>query len=274
MSIGIRWTIGDVRERGFEALRLSIWGAHHIFGGAAEYCVCVNNVGVEAAKARTGDIPDAVRWMDATQEIPGLLRQYMDDSMAEGVAWKLSPLRVFPERHELSLDNDCILWELPGAIAHWLAQASACLMAEDVTRCFGRFEAMCPAEPRNAGLRGLPPGFDLEAAITTVLGRVGSGRQPLSMTSETDEQGLQTAALSLHQPAYAVSLADVTICSPFHPHLPHLGRCGAHFVGLNARHIPWNYYDRPADDCMAEHWARHRPELLKRIPQAQLQEVR
>ncbi|WP_309085180.1 hypothetical protein [Chelativorans sp.] len=25
-ELGIRWTIGDVSQRGFEALRLSIWG--------------------------------------------------------------------------------------------------------------------------------------------------------------------------------------------------------------------------------------------------------
>ena len=61
-----------------------------------------------------------------------------------------------------------------------------------------------------------------------------------------------------------MTLDEVTICSPFWPHLPHLGRCGAHFVGTNARHIPWNYYDRPADEVIAEHWARHRDALYEK----------
>ena len=54
------------------------------------------------------------------------------------------------------------------------------------------------------------------------------------------------------------------ICSPFHPHRPEPGRCGAHFVGLNARHLAWNYYDRPADAWMADHWARLHPVLVER----------
>jgi hypothetical protein len=35
-------------------------------------------------------------------------------------------------------------------------------------------------------------------------------------------------------------------------------------VGLNARHIPWDYYDRPAGEWLREHWARHRPALYER----------
>jgi hypothetical protein len=57
---------------------------------------------------------------------------------------------------------------------------------------------------------------------------------------------------------------DVSICSPFWPRSPELGRCGAHFVGLNAHHIPWNYYDRPADVWRDEHWERHWPELYRK----------
>ena len=39
--VGIRWTIGNVSTRGFEALRLSIWGAWKAFGPDAIYVVCV-----------------------------------------------------------------------------------------------------------------------------------------------------------------------------------------------------------------------------------------
>jgi hypothetical protein len=51
-----------------------------------------------------------------------------------------------------------------------------------------------------------------------------------------------------------VTLDEVTICSPFHPHLPHLGRCGAHFVGINVRRIPWSYYGPPATEVRLKHW--------------------
>lgn len=182
--IGIRWTVGDVSEHGFEALQLSIWGAWHAFGPKAAYAVCVNTVPVEAARERTGCVPDAIAWHEAPRQASGELAAVLGENMAEGMGWKLAPLHVFPDRWEIALDNDCILWSPPPALRDWLAIPPAfgqCLLAEDVARCYGQFAAQAPHAPFNAGIRGLPPGFD-----------------------------------------------------------------------------------RPADDCMAEHWARHLPELRQR----------
>jgi hypothetical protein len=58
-----------------------------------------------------------------------------------------------------------------------------------------------------------------------------------------------------------VSTREVSICSPFWPRSPELGTCGAHFVGMNSRHTGWDYYDRPADLWLDEHWAQSRPQL-------------
>jgi hypothetical protein len=260
--------MGDVSERGFEALRLSTWGAWNVFGRSAEYLVCVNSLSLAAVRARTGPVPEAVQWREASRALPDFLGRLFGQDMAEGVAWKLAPLRFFPDCHELSLDNDCILWALPPSIRRWLESpddAQQCLMAEDVKACHGQFAALCPPGPRNAGIRGLPPHFDLAAALQAVIdARQEQTGRPLALTSELDEQGLQVAALSRAAPLATVSLQEVSVCSPFHPHLPGLGRCGAHFVGLNARHIAWDYYGRPADACMTEHWARHRAELYAR----------
>jgi hypothetical protein len=266
--IGLRWTIGDVSERGFEALRLSIWGAWHVFGPEAGYVVCVNTIPLAQAQARTGLVPDAISWRDATRQLPQFLRGVFGTGMAEGVGWKLAPLRCFPDRYELSLDNDCILWALPASLQAWLGSAAlegACLMAEDVRACYGQFAPQCPPRPHNAGMRGLPPGFDLDAALRAAIDeRELQAGTALAFTSELDEQGLQAAALSHAAPMHTVTLQEVAVCSPFHPHLPELGRCGAHFVGLNARHIAWDYDGRPADACMTEHWERLRPALYER----------
>ena len=100
-------------------------------------------------------------------------------------------------------------------------------------------------------------------------------QNPVLLESELDEQGLQIAALSLDKPPLVVTLEEVTICSPFHPHIPHLGRCGAHFVGINARHIPWSYYGQPATE-LRQHWQEHRAELYRRVglePDAAWREV-
>jgi hypothetical protein len=267
--IGVRWTIGDVSDRGFEALRLAVWGAWKVFGDNAAYVVCVNTITPGEAQAKVGSLPAAVAWHDATREdLPGFLRGLFGADMAQGVGWKLAPLRMFPDRWEIALDNDCILWDVPPSMRAWLAHSidpAPCLLAQDVRACYGQFAGQCPRGERNTGIRGVPPGFDLETALREVIGqRQLQAGAPLVLTSELDEQGLQTAALSLGPPMRVVTLDEVSVCSPFHPHLPGLGRCGAHFVGLNARHIAWDYYDRPADAWMADHWHRHRAELYRR----------
>ncbi len=258
--LGLRWTIGDVSPPGFEALRLSVWGAWRLFGPAARYAVVVNGLSPEAARARAGAVPDAVEWRPAGG-LPEILRAHLDAGMAEGVAWKFAPLRCFPDRYELALDNDCILWGRPAALDAWLDEGEPrCLVAADVTPAFGAFAGLTRAEPRNTGIRGLPPGHDLAAALRAVL-----ERHPVPLRSELDEQGLQVVALDQGRPAHVVPVAEVTICSPFWPHVAELGRSGAHFVGLNARDLPWTYYDRPATACVLENWRRHRPALYRRV---------
>jgi hypothetical protein len=249
-----------VSPQGFEALRLSVWGAYRIFGDRASYAICSNNVPLESAKARTGPLPLACRWHDATRQLPASIRPYLDPRMAEGAAWKLAPLRMFPDAWEIALDNDCILWDLPAAVERWLAHdGQACLLAQDVAACFGRFSAECGEEPRNAGIRGMPPGFDLEQALVELL-----EAKRFVLTSELDEQGLQVAALSARSP-YVVSLEDVTICSPFPPHMPGLGACGAHFCGLNARDLGWELDGRPASDYVRAHWDSQRARLYEAV---------
>src|SRR5207248_186887 len=156
------------------------------------------------------------------------------------------------------LDNDCILWELPGGMRHWLDRGDVhqCLLAEDARALFGQFTRFCGPEPRNAGIRGLPPGYPFEQMLTRLVQEV-----PTLLSSELDEQGLQVAAVSMLCPPAAVSIEDVTICSPFPPHRRELGRCGAHFCGLNARHFSWELEGRYAEDWIQDHWQAHLPTL-------------
>src|SRR5690606_33605055 len=163
--LGIRWTIGDVSDQGFEALQCSIWGAWNAFGPDTAYAVCVNTVSLDRARSLTGVVPEAVRWHWVARDLPAFLIDHVDAAMAEGVAWKLAPVRMYPDRYELSLDNDCILWDVPEAIRAWLAHGEGCVLAEDVRRCFGKFSALCGPRPMNLGIRGIPPGLDLGDAL-------------------------------------------------------------------------------------------------------------
>jgi hypothetical protein len=259
-AVGVRWTIGDPDPRGFEALRLSIWGAWRLFGAPARYAVCVNTIPVDEARARTGPVPSAVEWRPS-QDLPHFLTSYLGSGMAEGVAWKLAPPRLFPASYEISLDNDVILWDLPASMDTWLNEPDGrCLIAADVVLAHGVFTDLTGPAPRNSGIRGLPPGYDLERSLAEVL-----RRRSVPLGSELDEQGLQVAALDLDSEAHVVSTDDVSICSPFYPKKPELGRCGAHFVGLNVRNIPWTYFGRPATECIAATWRRHRATIHERV---------
>jgi hypothetical protein len=260
-NLAVRWTIGDVSEHGFEALRLSIWGAFRLFGSGAAYTVCVNSVPLDVARARTGGVPDEVAWRHCDREVPGFVRARFDSRMAEGVGWKLAPLQLSPERYELALDNDCILWETPAGLVRWLADdGPSTLIAADVRCCFGVFAELCGPEPRNSGIRGLPPGFNLEGALRGMLDRV-----PGVLRSELDEQGLQVAALAHAGPVHVVEVEEVSICSPFPPHLPTLGRCGAHFVGLNAKRLGFSLDGRSAEEHVRENFARLRADLYRNV---------
>jgi hypothetical protein len=255
----VRWTIGDVSDFGFTALRLSIHGAIKLFGTRAEYVVCVNSIPLRRAQALTGDVPASVIWRDVTNQFPEWLRPYFDPQMAEGVGWKFAPLRLDQNAMELSLDNDCIIWTMPEAIKRWSDAAKGFVFAEDVIPCFGQFAPLCGASPRNSGIRGLPPRFDLRQAFLQIL-----HEHPVRLKSELDEQGLQAAALRRCDPMI-VTVDEVTICSPFPPHLPYLGRCGAHFVGLNAKHLPWEVEGRPAIEITRERFEAHLRELTERV---------
>ena len=260
--LGVRWTIGDVSPQGFEALWLSIHAAVRLFGPDTAYAVCVNTITPDEARRRTGAVSDLVTWCAASGEPPAVLAPFLDGEMSEGTAWKLIPLTLFAGRFELALDNDVILWQLPNAIKHWLLDADPIgrVIAADVVPAHGGFSALCGPEPRNSGIRGIGPKFDFAGALGRVL-----AKRPAALRSELDEQGLQVAALSLDRSPLVVTTEEVSICSPFPPHNPELGSCGAHFVGLNVRNIPWRFYERNALEVRLEHWASRRSELRQRI---------
>jgi hypothetical protein len=257
----LRWTIGDVSREGFEALAWSLLGMARLFGADARYVVCVNTVDPARVRTLVGPVPVDVEWRGVSPaDVPAFIRERLDARFAEGVGWKFAPLRIDEDAFELALDNDCIIWTLPPAIEQWTHDGARTLIAEDVRAYFGQFSACCGDAPRNSGIRGLPPRWPFEDDVRTLLDRA---REPL--TSETDEQGLQVAAVCLRGTPLLVTTEEVSICSPFYPHQPHLGRCGAHFVGLNGKSVGFSYYGRPGLEVLHEHWARMRGDLAARI---------
>jgi hypothetical protein len=61
-GIGVRWTIGDVSEDGWQTLRLSVLRAFRVFGSNAAYAVSVNSVPLPEARWRVGGVLPEVAW--------------------------------------------------------------------------------------------------------------------------------------------------------------------------------------------------------------------
>jgi hypothetical protein len=259
VNIGIRWTIGDVSPRGFQALALSIIGARRVFGPAAELVVCVNTISPKAAQARVGAAAHLAEWHDSTNDIPEWLLPFVDADMAQGVAWKFARVRMFADRHSLALDNDVILWQLPPAIDSWASEEDSLLIAEDVRTHYGEFTRLCPVEPRNSGIVGLPPRFDVESSLRQLL----TGTD-VTLRSETDEQGLQVAMVTRERHR-VVGLDEVSISGYFRPHQLEFGTAGAHFVGVNAKKLPWTWNGRPGEEYTHGFWDSSLPEVLERL---------
>lgn len=232
-----------------------------IFGNAAAYVVCVNSIAVDTARAMTGDIPKTVRWRQVSRsDIPPFILKHLDKGMPEEVGWKFAPVRLYRDCHELALDNDCILWRLPEAMGQWLADPAGLLIAEDVCAGFGQFAGRCYSGPRNSGIHGLPPGLQLERVLQEEL-----TVNPVLLKSELDEQGLQIAALERSGNPYVINTQDVSICSVFPQHMRCPGRSGAHFVGLNARQLPWTINGRSISQAIRENWDRWKPHVQNSV---------
>jgi hypothetical protein len=139
--------------------------------------------------------------------------------------------RFIPERfdiaaHELFLESDHILWEIPPGMSRWLARDDATLAwivdwsynAEQYATRIGDFLA-CP------GMYGLSPGDSMP----------GHGYQGEGI--DMVEQGHIAAWLKEHPPHEIVTHEEVSAYMPNHDILRHthskLGTHGVHLPGLN-----------------------------------------
>jgi hypothetical protein len=229
--------------------------AWRLFGNQTDYVVCVNTIAADEARRRLGPaIPDLYVVQVRASDFPSWLRGRIDRGHAQGAAWRLAPVRVAPACNELALDNDVILWRIPPAIEEWLAVGEGCVSAEGTHAAFGKFASSCGPEPRDAGIRGLPPGFAYDAALRRLL-----DEHPGSVETGADEQGIQVAALQRLDGAHIVSAREVSVSSLDAPFPLVLGTHGVHLAGLNARS------NGPAQPAIHRDWARHRAAIERAV---------
>ena len=73
--VSVRWTMGDVSDYGWQALRPAIVGARRVFGPSAGYAVCVNSVPLEVARSRLGEAAEQVELLAVSRDdVPAGIR--------------------------------------------------------------------------------------------------------------------------------------------------------------------------------------------------------
>lgn len=207
----VRWTIGGARAC-IETLKLSVHNLRRLYGDAVDYVVCYNHF--DERRLRGIDAP--------------LFDQSNDDSSLlfapTGEGWKFYPPRLRIEAPELFVENDLVLFAKPTGLDRFFAGEHV-IYTEGLLHAFGVFKPLIPANFRlNAGLFGIPAGFDLGKGINRLL-----ATHPHRSWTQFDDQGVVAVLLKDHPKQIVIPLTEVSIC---HSRLVP-ARCGHHFVGLN-----------------------------------------
>jgi len=152
----------------------------------------------------------------------------------KGVAWKLYPPRLFPDDHELCIDNDIVFLDPIQEIDRFYT-GDCTLVLEGSSRTYGRFERCVPVGYQiNSGVYGMPPGFNLQKYIDFFVREEWEenayGQHAASKTF--DEQGL--VAVSLLSYGKFVIIPQQTLTNCEHHLVP--GKA-LHFVSLNRNEL-------------------------------------
>ena len=231
----MRWTMGgNVSEAGWECLSESIRITPKVYP-EFDYVVCYNNMTPDKLKRLQSF---GVDLYEQTEDQIGVSFEF-DQSTTESVgnhAWKLCPLRLRPDAHEIWVDNDIILWERIPEIEQFLADGLPIVSQTWSRELYGSFDSDIPKGCSIcAGFFGLPPNYPFQQIIDSLL--VGKG--PLK---NYDEQGMIASMI--------VNNKDGWI--GIHPfHLNQLGwwervkklPMGGHFIRLNTgTNLSWETY--------------------------------
>lgn len=226
----VRWTIGDATPQGYECLAESIRRFTGLYDVQPLIC---HNCDVEKL-----DFLGAVPKFDQ-RTLSGV------GPKPAGVAWKLCPTRLAPERHELLIDSDIILERAVPEIDRFFNNDCTLLLGA-TGRTYGRFERhVAPGMCINSGIYGMPPSFDLQRFVDFYAGEgwevnaLGEHKENVTF----DEQGLVAFALLSYRESVIIPHTSVTDCSRYLDDSDGKAK-GFHFIGLNRwkRHRPYRLY--------------------------------
>lgn len=225
----VRWTIGNVRDEGFEMLKESVRlfkKIHNEF----DFVVCYNEISNES-------LPKDINLFFQTHDCCAIPIKPNSTN-----AWKLFPPRLRFDSHEIFIDNDMIICNKIPQIVEFLKS--------DKPLCYGRYdERPFPygsfaklfkksSEPQfklNSGIFGLPPNYDFEKDLIENIFKL-----QLNEWGYFDEQGLVATCL-MHKNPILINTEEISNCWKSFK----FGRYGFHFCGHNAEELDaWKAYKR------------------------------
>lgn len=223
----IRWVVGDCHKLGYQVLYESIIKFKNIYKNNFLYCLCYNVNKINKELKKSLDIVDKTINQKKFKET-----LTYDPCVLNGPHWKLYPPRAFPDRHEIIIDNDIIIYKKLKEIDEFLFNKNLFITTEAVERSYGsQFGDIVRKNFNiNSGLVGLPPFFNYKKEIEDIL-KKGSG----IWKNHFDEQ---TIVASILQKNNTKIIPFNTISSCCSITGLSVGKKGTHFLGVN------NGYDK------------------------------
>jgi hypothetical protein len=235
----VRWTIGPVKKIGFEILFESVFSFAKIYPEFNKI-VCYNNIDFNCIRHLQKNCN--IELQQENFAPCQLLNPSANPEEATGCGWKLVPPRLNPDGLELFIDNDIIIRKRLPQIDEWLERKDCGLIAEGLSRkrMYGVFDPFVPPNIHaNAGLFGLPPGFDFGKQIADYANFLTGG------LGGYNEQGL-TVATIVNMPQYIMVPLSKLHISEDHADFPEKMPDAIHFVGANRKewHRGWAHYKK------------------------------
>lgn len=232
-----RWTIGPVTNSGKKILRESVSIFASIYP-EFHRVICFNNLNC----SELSDLSKLANLHEQGEKSVPCTLSAPDNNPIEatGCGWKLAPPRLDINSMELFIDNDIIIHKRLPQIDEWLEKKNCGLIAEGLhrKRMYGVFDCFVPERVHaNAGLFGLPAGFDFEKKIAEYSkfldGSLGG----------YNEQGLTVATIINMKEYIMVPLSRLHIAEG-HLDLPEQMPDAIHFVHVNRSewHRGWQSY--------------------------------
>lgn len=229
----MRWTIGDVSDAGWECLSESVRVVPKVYP-EFDYVICYNSLSedkIDFLKSFNIDL-----YEQKIEEI-GIPYEFSKDGdeRVTNHFWKLCPLRLRPESHEIWIDNDLILWNRIEEIDEFLESDIPIVSQKWSRELYGIFDSQVD-EGNNicAGFFGLPPHYPFQEKVNFLCeGKTLSGY---------DEQGMVATIITNNKKGWLgidpSNLNQLGWWGKYYT-LP----LGGHFIRLNTgTNLGWEYY--------------------------------